>query len=72
LIDAYHLVDLTKLCGDRWKTVHQPERLCLRIFEHLGHQLDLEAANNSPNMQQALAELQEVVATWFSQYLTEG
>jgi len=54
-----------------YEQVHQPERLCLRIFEHLGHQLDWEAAKNSPDMQQDLVELQQVVATWFSQYLTE-
>lgn len=44
--------------------------LSMQTFEHLKHQLDLEAAKNSPDMQQDIAELQQVVAAWFSQHLT--
>lgn len=43
--------------------------LSMRSFEHLKHNLDLEAAKNSPDMQQDVAELQQVVAAWFSQHL---
>lgn len=45
------------------------ERLSLQIFEHLQHDIDLEAAKNSPDMQQDIAELQRVIGTWLSQHL---
>ncbi|MBV8884034.1 MAG: prolyl oligopeptidase family serine peptidase [Chroococcidiopsidaceae cyanobacterium CP_BM_RX_35] len=53
-----------------YEQANQTERLSMRIFEHLGHQLDLETAKNSPNLQQDMNQLQKVVATWFSQHLT--
>ncbi len=43
--------------------------LCLKTFEHLGHQLDLEAAKNSLELKQDIAEFQKVVAAWFNQNL---
>ena len=46
------------------------ERLSLKIFEHLKHNLDLETAKNFPDMQQDIAELQTIVAAWFSQHLS--
>ena len=49
---------------------HQQERLSLKTFEHLLHHLDLGAAKNKPQMQQDLIELQQLVATWFSRFLT--
>ena len=48
---------------------HQSKRLSLRTFSHMGHQLDLVAAQNSPELQQDLADLNHIVTTWFSQYL---
>ncbi len=53
-----------------YKQAHQSERLSIRIFEHLGHQLDLEAAKQSPDLQQDIGDLQQAVATWFTQHLT--
>ena len=47
----------------------QSKRLSLRTFEHLKHTIDLEAAKDSPDMQQDIAELQRIVAAWFSQHL---
>lgn len=44
------------------------EHLSLRIFEHLQHDIDLEAAKNSPDMQQDIAELQGVVTAWFNKH----
>jgi pimeloyl-ACP methyl ester carboxylesterase len=48
---------------------NQTERLSIRIFEHLKHNLDLEAAKNSIGIQQDITELQLIVTRWFSQYL---
>lgn len=56
----------------QYEAVNQRERLALHSFEHLGHQLDLEAARGSIGIQQDLTELQEMVAAWFSQYLVEA
>lgn len=50
--------------GDRAKL------LSIKTFAHLKHNLDLEAAKNSPEMQQDIAELQRIVATWFSQHFS--
>jgi hypothetical protein len=47
----------------------QSERLFIQTFEHLKHNIDLEAANSSPDMQQDITELQRMVAAWFSQHL---
>jgi pimeloyl-ACP methyl ester carboxylesterase len=47
----------------------QSQRLSLRTFEHLKHNIDLEAAKNYPDMQQDIAELQRIVSSWFSQHL---
>ena len=53
----------------QYERVKQP-RLSFKIFEHLKHHLDFEAAKNNPQMQQDIIEFQQVVAKWFSQYLT--
>ncbi|GAB4195738.1 MAG: hypothetical protein Fur006_42530 [Coleofasciculaceae cyanobacterium] len=53
-----------------YKQTNQVKRLSMQTFKHLKHNLDLEAAKNSPDMQQDIAELQQVVTTWFNQYLT--
>lgn len=52
-----------------YEQTNRVQRLSMQTFKHLKHNLDLEAAKNSPDMQQDLAELQQVVATWFSQHL---
>lgn len=53
-----------------YEQAHQSERLCLRIFEHLGHQLDKDAAKQSPALNQDLASLQQVVSDWFNHHLS--
>jgi hypothetical protein len=53
-----------------YERTNQEKRLSIQTFEHLKHNIDLEAAKNSPEMQQDIAKLQRVVAEWFSQYLT--
>lgn len=53
-----------------YQQANQAERLSLRTFEHLKHEIDLNAAKDSPDMQQDIAELQRVVGAWFSKYLT--
>jgi predicted esterase len=55
-----------------YKELNQAERLSLRTFEHFGHQLDLEAAHNAPAIQKDLTELQQVIASWFSQHLVKA
>ncbi|HEY9835191.1 MAG TPA: prolyl oligopeptidase family serine peptidase, partial [Stenomitos sp.] len=52
-----------------YEQVDQLQRLSIRTFEHLNHNIDLEAAQNSPSMQQDIAELQRIVSAWFSQHL---
>ncbi|MEO1374657.1 MAG: hypothetical protein AAFW70_10125 [Cyanobacteria bacterium J06635_10] len=52
-----------------YQKANQSERLCLKTFKNLGHELDLEAAKNSLKLQQDIAELQRVVAAWFIKYL---
>ncbi len=71
--EAYSLKDLEALyqaLALHYETVHRQERLSLKTFEHLKHHLDLEAAKNEPQMQQDLIELQQLVATWFTRFLT--
>jgi hypothetical protein len=53
-----------------YQRTNQVKRLSLKTFDHLNHNLDLEAAKNSPDVQQNIAELQHIVTTWFSQHLT--
>jgi predicted esterase len=53
-----------------YQRTNQVKRLSLKTFDHLKHNLDLEAAKNSPDMQQDIAELQQIVTTWFNQHLT--
>ena len=50
-----------------YQQANQQERLSLKTFEYLGHQLDLETAKKSPELQKDIAELQKVIADWFSQ-----
>jgi predicted esterase len=61
--------ELDKTIAPHYQKVNQSERLSLKTFENLGHQLDLEAAKNSPELQQDIAELQQFVTAWFSQNL---
>lgn len=61
--------ELYKTIAPHYSLANQSERLCLKTFEHLGHQLDLEAAKKSPKLQQDIAKLQQLVAAWFSQHL---
>ena len=49
----------------------QSKRMYMRTFEHLKHNIDLEAAKNSSDMQQDIDELQRIVSAWFSQYLID-
>lgn len=53
-----------------YKQTNQVKRLSMQTFKHLKHNLDLEAAKDSPDMQHDIAELQQIVTTWFSQHLT--
>ncbi len=52
-----------------FQKANQSERLYLQTFEYLGHELDLEAAKNSLNFEQDIAELQQAVAAWFVKHL---
>ncbi len=61
--------ELYTAIAPHYQQANQSERLSLKTFEHLGHQLDLEAAKNSPELKQDIAEFQKVVAAWFSQNL---
>jgi len=53
-----------------YEQTNQVKRLSVQTFENLKHNIDLETAENSPEMQQDITELQRIVAEWFSQYLT--
>jgi hypothetical protein len=50
--------------------VDRTKILSLRILEDGEHPLDLEAALSSPQMQQNIAQLQQLAAKWFNQHLT--
>ena len=54
----------------QYERAKQPELLSLKTFEHLKHHLDFKAAQSNPQMHQDLIELQQLVAKWFSKYLT--
>ena len=41
----------------------------MQTFKHLGHNIDLEAANDKPELSQDITALQETIANWFSKYL---
>ncbi len=62
--------ELYTAIATHYSLANQSQRLCLQTFEHLGHDLDLEAAKNSPQLQQDIAQLQQVVAAWFAKYST--
>lgn len=71
--DIYPVSDIQKLYDaltPYYEQANQADSLSIRTFEHLTHQLDLEAAKNLPEMQQDMTELQQVIATWFSQHLS--
>jgi len=73
--DVYPLSEVEKLYTalvSQYKAANQLERLSLHSFKHLGHQLDLEAARSSPDVQKDLTELGQVIATWFSQHLVKA
>jgi predicted esterase len=53
-----------------YEQTNQVKRLSIQTFENLKHNIDLEAAKSSPEMQQDIAELQQVVTAWFIQHLT--
>lgn len=53
-----------------YERTNQIKRLSIQTFENLKHNIDLEAAKTSPEMQQDIAELQQVIAAWFSNHLT--
>jgi predicted esterase len=55
-----------------YEQTNQMQRLSMQTFKHLKHNLNWEAAKNSPEMQQDLAELQRVVTDWFKQHLLGG
>ncbi|HBB36320.1 MAG TPA: hypothetical protein DDZ80_00045 [Cyanobacteria bacterium UBA8803] len=52
-----------------YEQTNQAKRLSMQTFKHLKHDLDLEAAKSSADMQKDLAELQQVVGAWFTQHL---
>lgn len=73
--DVYPLSEVEKLYTallPRYDAANQLERLSLRSFKHLGHQLDLEVAHSSPNIQKDLTELGQVIVTWFDQHLVKA
>lgn len=71
--EAYAVTDIEELYHimiQYYEQAHQPERLFMKTFAHLGHQLDLEAAKNSPGIQHDLTQLQQFVTKWFSEHLS--
>ncbi|MBD1828589.1 hypothetical protein NDI47_21800 [Microcoleus vaginatus GB1-A2] len=50
--------------------VDRTNPLSLRILEHLKHHLALEAAKNSPEMQQNITQVQQLAAKWFNEHMT--
>ncbi|NEQ25070.1 MAG: prolyl oligopeptidase family serine peptidase [Microcoleus sp. SIO2G3] len=61
--------ELYATLAPHYERTNQVKRLSIQTFENLKHNIDLEAAENSPEMQNDIAELQRVVAEWFNQYL---
>lgn len=61
--------ELYTTTAKHYQQANQSERLCLQTFENLGHELDLEAAKHSPELQQDIALLQQTVAAWFTKHL---
>jgi hypothetical protein len=62
--------DLYATVAPYYEQAAQSKRLSIGIFEHLKHNIDLEAAKNSVDMQQDIAELRRIIAAWFSQHLS--
>ncbi|AFZ19380.1 hypothetical protein [Allocoleopsis franciscana] len=62
--------DLYATVAAYYEQAAQSHRLSIRTFEHLKHNIDLEAAQNAPDMQQNISEIQRIVAAWFSQHLS--
>ena len=70
--NVYPLSEVEKLHAalvTQYQELNQSACLSLHAFKHLGHQLDLEAAQSSFDIQKDLTNLQQVIATWFSQHL---
>lgn len=61
--------ELYRAIAPHYSQANQSERLCLKTFAHLKHELDLEAAQNSPELKQDIAEFEQIVAAWFTKYL---
>ncbi len=51
-----------------YEQVHHPERLSMKVFQHLKHAIDL-AANSLPNQRADIIEMEKYIAAWFKQYL---
>lgn len=69
--EIWTLSDAEKLYAallTQYKKLNQ-KQLAMRTFEHLGHDINLEAAHDNPELRQDIAALQETVANWFSQSL---
>ena len=67
----WSLSDAEKLYAALVKQYEQSnqKKLSLQTFEHLGHNINLEAAKDKPELSQDIAALQESVANWFSKSL---
>lgn len=69
--ESWTLNDAEKLYAallTQYERLNQTERLSMQTFKHLGHNVNLEAANDKPELSRDIALLQESVASWFSKY----
>src|SRR5919199_794516 len=62
--------DLYATLAPYYEQADHSQRLSIATFDHLKHNIDLEAAKNSLDMQQDITELQRIVAAWFSQHVS--
>jgi dienelactone hydrolase len=52
----------------QYKQTNHPERISMRVFQHLKHAIDL-TANSSPDQRADIVEMEKDAAEWFKQYL---
>lgn len=68
--EAFKLEDVETLhdaLESRYQMNH-PERLSIKIFQHLKHSIDM-ASNSLPEQRADIGEMEKVVADWFRQHL---
>ena len=53
----------------QYQQLDQIERIYMQTFKRLGHNINLEVAKDKPELSRDITALQELIASWFREYL---